>query len=171
MSDQASNIGELKELRATFANPEQMQDAVGKLSLSGFDRADLSVPTESSGSEGPSIEAGSKPASTQEDAQQLRTLGASTAASVAAIAAAGITVATGGAAIPVIAAAVAAGSAAGGGAYALQGAANNAEQHDRESRASSGTLILTVRTPTAAKRAEAEAILHQAGATAVEAVN
>ena len=33
MSDQASNISEFRELRATFANPDQMQDAVSKLSF------------------------------------------------------------------------------------------------------------------------------------------
>jgi hypothetical protein len=171
MSDQASNISELRELRATFASPDQMQDAIGKLSLSGFDRADLGVPTQPSDGAAPSLESNIKPPSTEDDARQARTLGASTAASVAAIAAAGVTVATGGAALPAIGAAIAAGGAVGAGAFAIHGAANNAEQHKREERASSGTLILTVRTPNPAKRAEAEAILQQAGATAVEAVN
>ncbi len=155
-------------VRATFANSDQMQNAVSKLSVSGFDRADLSTPTQEPRSEGTTLGAESKPASTDDDAQQLRTLGASTAASVAAMAAAGITVATGGAAIPVIAAAVAAGGAAGGGVFALHGAADKAEQNSRNERAAAGTLYLTVRTATVAKHAEAEAILRSAGATAIE---
>ena len=167
MSD---HVGEIRELRATFASPDQMQNAVSKLAVSGFDRADMSVPSEPTGAEGATLESASKPASTQEDAQQMRTLGASTAATVAAMAAAGVTIATGGAAAPAIAAAVVAGGAAGGGIFAATGAANNSEQESREDRAASGTLVLTVRTPTTAKRAEAEAILQAAGATGIEAV-
>jgi len=37
-------IGTLHEVRATFSNPEAMQDAVTRLEMSGFDRADLSLP-------------------------------------------------------------------------------------------------------------------------------
>jgi len=171
MSDQARDVSQQRELRATFASPDQMQNAVSKLSMSGFDRASLSVPSQPAGSEGATLDTASQPASTQEDAQQMRTLGASTAASIAAVAAAGITIATGGAAAPAIAAAVVAGGAAGGGIFAMHGAADNAEQHDRDERASNGTLVLTVRTLTDAKRAEAEAILHAAGATAIETTN
>lgn len=141
-----------------------MQDAIGKLNLSGFDRADLSLPTDDSAA----AAVAPAPASTEEDARQLRTLGASTAASVGAIAAAGITVATGGAAIPVIAAAVLAGGAAGGAAFAAQGAVNTATQEGREQQAAAGTLILAIRAATPGKRADAEAILRAAGATHIE---
>ena len=46
MSDTNLNppIGEIHEVRATFATPEAMQDAVSRLEMSGFDRADLSLP-------------------------------------------------------------------------------------------------------------------------------
>ena len=37
-------IGELHEVRGVFASSEQMQEAIQRLSVSGFDRADLSVP-------------------------------------------------------------------------------------------------------------------------------
>lgn len=168
MSGQAGDIGATGALRATFATSDQMQDAVGKLTLSGFNRADLSVPTQPAGSEEATLSTESKPPATEQDARQIRTLGASTAASVAAIAAAGVTIATGGAAAPAIAAAVMAGGAAGGGIFAATGAANNAEQHERNERAAKGTLILTVRTPTPSKRVEAEAILQAAGATNIE---
>jgi len=147
-----------------------MQDAVSKLSMSGFDRADLSLPSPGlvEGTETP--EAGTKPASTDEDARQARTLGASTAASAVALAAAGITVATGGAALPAVAAAVVAGGAAGGSVFAAHGVADKVEQSNRDYRAETGHLVLAVRTPTEAKRSEAEAILRAAGATDIQTI-
>jgi hypothetical protein len=156
-------LGELHEVRARFATAAQMQDAVDKLSLSGFDRADLSLPEVAPPAADATPEAGAKPADTEEDARQERTLGSSMAAAVAALAAGGLTVATGGAAAPAIAAAVVAGGAAGGTAYAVGSAANANEQHDRDAKADSGTLVLSVRAPTAQKRSEAEAILREAG--------
>ena len=167
----SDNTGAVWELRATFANSDQMQDAVNRLGVSGFDRADLSLPSHGliEGSQTP--EEGTKPANTEEDARQARTLGASTAASIAAIAAAGVTIATGGAAAPAVAVAIAAGGAAGGSVFAVSGAANNAEQRDRNQRAAHGDLVLAVRTDSEEKRTHAEAILREAGASTVEAVS
>ena len=162
MSGQANQAA---GLRATFATPEQMQDAVTRLTMSGFDRADISLPEEGSDTRR------AAPASTEEDARQIRTLGASTAATVGALAAAGITVATGGAAAPVIAAAVLAGGAAGGATFAATGAANSAEQESREHRSRTGTLVLTVRAVTAERQSSAENILREAGASQVETVS
>jgi hypothetical protein len=171
MNDQAGGIATLREVRATFASSDQMQDAVSRLSVSGFDRADLSLPSPGliRGRETP--EAGTKPASTEADARQARTLGASTAAAAAALAAGGVAVATGGAAIPAIAAAVVAGGLAGGSVFAVHDIAGRVEQQDRDDRAATGDLVLAVRTTTDAKRSEAEAILRAAGATDIEAVN
>jgi hypothetical protein len=170
MSDQAARSVALQEVRATFANSDQMQDAVSRLSVSGFDHADMSLPSPGlvHGAETP--EAGTKPAYTDEDARQARTLGASTAGSAAALAAAGITIATGGAAAPAIAAAVLAGGAVGGAVFAGHDAGDVLEQRDRDARAASGELVLAVHTATEAKRAEAEVILREAGATNIEAV-
>jgi hypothetical protein len=170
MSDPAGSSPALQEVRATFARSDQMQDAVSRLSMSGFDRADLSLPSPAlqEGQETP--EAGTKPASTDTDARQARTLGASVAASAAALAAAGITVATGGAAAPAVAAAVVAGGAAGGSIFAVHGAADNIEQRDRDQRAKSGELVLAVRAATPAKQSQAEAILREAGASNIETV-
>jgi hypothetical protein len=170
MNSSANGIPTLQELHATFATPAQMQDAVSKLSVSGFDRADLSLPSSGllEGTETP--DSGTKPASTDADAQQARTLGASTAAAAAALAAAGITVATGGAAVPAIAAAAVAGGAAGGSVFAVHRAADKVEQADRDYRAETGDLVLAVRTPTSEKRSEAEAILRAAGATDIETI-
>jgi hypothetical protein len=170
MNDSADGITMVREVRATFATPAQMQDAVGKLSMSGFDRADLGLPSPGliQGTETP--EAGTKPAATEADARQARTLGASTAAAAAGIAAAGVTVATGGAAAPAVAAAVVAGGAAGGSVFAVHKAADQSEQTDRQARAASGDLVLGVRATTEAKRSEAEAILRAAGATNIEVI-
>jgi hypothetical protein len=160
----------LREVRGTFPNSEQMQDAISKLSMSGFDRADLSLPSPGliEGSETP--EAGTKPASTEPDAQQARTLGASTAAAAASLAAAGITVASGGAALPAVAAAVVAGGAAGGTVFAAHHTADVVEQADRDDKASTGHLVLAVRAASEEKRSEAKAILRAAGATDIEVV-
>jgi hypothetical protein len=163
-----SEIPVLREVRAKFASSDQMQEAVGQLNMSGFDRAEISLPATG---EGAPLSEQSEPASTDEDAQQMRTLGVSTAASVAALAAAGITVATGGAALPAVAAAVAAGGAVGGADFAVHHASDKAEQQDRNARAAQGELLLVVRTSTDAKRSQAESILRSAGATSVETVN
>jgi hypothetical protein len=168
MNVSADGIGKLRAVRATFPNADQMQDAVSKLSMSGFDRAELSLPSPGlvQGTETP--EAGTKPASTEADARQARTLGASTAAAAVAMAAAGITVASGGAAAPALAAAAVAGGAAGGSVFAAHKVTDQSEQTDRDERASSGDLVLAVRATTEAKRSEAEAILRAAGATEIE---
>lgn len=170
MSESADSATASQQVRATFNNPDQMQDAVTRLSMSGFDRADMSLPSPEllEGKETP--EAGTKPVYDEADAQQGRTLGASTAASAAALAAAGITIATGGAAAPAIAAAVLAGGAAGGAVFAGHHAGDVVEQTDRNDRARTGHLVLSVRAPTEAKRAEAEQALHAAGATNIETI-
>jgi len=170
MNESADGIATPREVRATFARADQMQDAVSRLSMAGFDRADLSLPTPGliEGTETP--EGGSKPAATESDARQARTLGASTAASVAAMAAAGITVATGGAAAPAVAAAVLAGGAAGGSVFAIGKAATGSEQADRNAKAASGNLVLAVRATTDAQRSKAETIMREAGATDITSV-
>jgi hypothetical protein len=133
-----------------------MQDAANRLTLSGFDRAEISMPSTDPGA---TLEDRSEPVSTDEDARQMRTLGVSTAASVAALAAAGVTVATGGAALPAIAAAVAAGGAVGGADFALHQSSDTSEQQKRDERAAQGKLLLTVRTATDGKHQRAEQVL------------
>lgn len=169
MNDKADSLSNPRQVRAIFADAERMQDAVGKLSISGFDRAEISRPS-ASGTDDP-LAAKSQPAFTEEDARQSRTLGASTAGAAAALAAAGVTIATGGAAAPAVAAAVVAGGAAGGATFLAHGASNRLEQDDRDARAASGDLVLTVLTPTDAKQSQAEAILREAGATHIETIN
>jgi hypothetical protein len=170
MKASADSSPTTREVRATFLSSDQMQDAVSKLSMSGFDRADLSLPSPGLIEGTETSEAGTKPASTETDAQQGRVLGASTAGAVAAMAAAGITIASGGAAAPAIAAAVMAGGAAGGTLFAAHRTADVVEQADRDDRANSGDLVLAVRTATEAKRLDAETILRAAGAINIEVI-
>jgi hypothetical protein len=169
MAQASPVIGEVHEVRGIFASPELMQDAVTKLELSGFDRADLSLPEVLPPDELATPEAGAKPADTEEDARQARTLQTSAAAAIAAMAAGGAVIATGGAVAPALAAAVVGGGMFGSAAYAISSAASSEEQQDREHKAASGRLVLSVRTPDAAKRGKAEAVLRSAGATSIEA--
>jgi outer membrane lipoprotein SlyB len=163
-----NDMTELRQVQATFADSDRMQDAVSQLSTSGFDRADISLPSAAGSSS--ALTAGSKPAATEADARQTRTLGASLAGTAAALAATGATIASGGGAVPAVAAAAAAGGIAGGATFAVFGASGKAEQQDREARAADGELVLTVRARTPAMQSEAEAILRAAGAAHIETV-
>ncbi len=160
---------EVHEVRATFAAPDLMQNAITRLEMSGFDRADLSLPEVLPPEEFATPEAGAKPADTEEDARQARTLQTSAAAAIAAMAAGGAVIATGGTVAPAIAAAVVGGGMFGSAAYAISSAANGEEQEDRERKAATGTLVLSVRAPSEAKCCDAESILRAAGATSVQA--
>ena len=162
-------IGNLHEVRGTFASSDEMDRAVKSLSMAGFDRADLSLPEPSPPVSRRTPESGAEAANTEEDARQVRALEAGTAGAIAGIAAAGLTVATGGAALAAAAAAVAAGTALGGGTFAARSAANQAEQNSRDAQAREGALILSVRATTPERRSQAESILRSAGAIEVEA--
>ena len=161
-------IAKAHEARAHFTDPDAMQAAVAQLEMSGFDRADLSLPEAMPPVERATPEAGAKPVDTEEDARQARTLHTSGAAAVVGMAAAGVVIASGGAAAPAVAAAVVGGGVAGGIAYALSSASNDDEQMEREEKAASGMLILSVRAPTIERRAEAASILRAAGGWEVE---
>jgi hypothetical protein len=169
VTSSAPIIGEIHEVRASFATPDLMQNAITQLEMSGFDRADLSLPEVNPPEEFATPEAGARPADTEEDARQARTLQTSAAAAIAAMAAGGAVIATGGAVAPAIAAAVVGGGMFGTAAYAISSATNSEEQEDRERKAATGTLVLSVRTPNEAKRGDAEVILRSSGATSVQA--
>ncbi|HTW69053.1 MAG TPA: hypothetical protein VME47_04125 [Acetobacteraceae bacterium] len=163
-------IGSVHEVRGLFSSTEQMQTAIQQLFVSGFDRADLSVPEPAAPVERSTPESGALPADTDVEAQQARTMHTSTAAAIAALAGAGVTVATGGAAAAAAAVAVAAGAAVGGATYAVSTAANDQEQAELDTRAASGKLVLSVRAPNEAKRSEAKGILRAAGASDITAI-
>jgi hypothetical protein len=158
-------IESLHEVRARFHDADAMDRAVANLEMSGFDRADLSLPEAMPPRAEDTPEAGAKSVDTEEDARQARTLHTSAAASLAGMAAAGVVIATGGAAAPAVAAAAAGAGLAGSVAYGLSSAANRDEQVDRNQRAATGDLILSVRAANAAKREQAQAILREAGGT------
>lgn len=172
MSDVAANnpgFGALHEIVGRFDSSDRMDDAIGRLELAGFARAELSLPEPSPPVERSTPDSGAKPPYTDDDAQSARTLHASGAATVAALAAAGVTVGTGGAAAPAFAAAVGAGALAGGATFVVTKASDDQEQRDRDARASAGALLLSVRAPDAARQAEAEGIMRSAGALEVRA--
>jgi hypothetical protein len=158
-------IGVLHEVRATFASPDAMQAAVSRLETSGFDRADLSLPEIIAN---PTPETSAKPVDTEPDARQARTLHVSGAAAVMALGAAGIVIASGGTIVLATVAAVLSALVAGGIVHLLSTASNEGEQTDRAWKAATGTLVLSVRTPNAEKRMEAEAILRSAGGSRIE---
>jgi len=62
-------IGTLHEVRATFTDPDAMQNAVARLETSGFDRADLSLPEAMPPTERTTPESGAKAVDTEEDAR------------------------------------------------------------------------------------------------------
>ena len=161
-------IGALHEVRATFDDPDAMQEAVARLEMSGFDRADLSLPEAMPPAERATPEAGAKPVDTEEDARQTRTLHTGGAAAAVGMAAAGVVIASGGAAAPAVAAAV-----VGAGLPAVSPTCSpprrtRTSRRIESSKAASGLLILSVRAPNAEKRAEAEMILRAAGGTELE---
>jgi hypothetical protein len=161
-------IGPLHEVRATFRHPDPMQEAVSRLETAGFDRADLSLPEVAPLVERATPERGAKPADTEPDARQARTLHVSSTAAAVALGAAAVMIAFGGSIAWVIIAAAVGALIAAGAVYLVSTAANQNEQSDRERRAATGTLILSVRAPTETKQSEAEAILRAAGGTKIE---
>jgi hypothetical protein len=164
-------IESLHEVRARFANADAMDKAVAALEMAGFDRADLSLPMAAPSLAEDTPDAGARPADTEEDARQARTLHTSAAASLAGMAAAGVVIASGGAAAPAVAAAAVGAGLAGGAAFGLTSTANRDEQVERDQQAAGGELILSVHARTAGKREQAQAILREAGGTELGSSN
>ena len=162
-------IGALHEVRATFDDPDAMQAAVARLEMSGFDRADLSLPEAMPPAERATPEAGARPVDTEEDARQTRTLNTGGAAAAVGMAAAGVVIASGGAAAPAVAAAVVGAGAPAGSPTRSAPRRATTNRWIESSKAASGLLILSVRAPNAEKRAEAEMILRAAGGKQLEA--
>ena len=176
MSDQTSAKpgpampGAVSEVQGTFPSDAAMQDAIGKLTMAGFNRADLSLPTTAPGASSATPDQGASAPTTDTDLRQARTLGTSMAGYAGAFAAAGATVATGGAAGVAIAAAAAVGIGSALAANAVGTTAKATQEEDRNEAASAGRLVLAVHAETAEKQAEAEQIMRESGATEVAAV-
>ena len=146
----------VREAVAVFDNPQELESAVSELQSHGIDRANLSLLAHKSLAEpqpGDPRQLAENPATPREpavtdtDLRQERVLGTSLAATVAAFAAAGITVATGG--VAAVTAAAAAGAAGGVGAIgALVGRKlGEDEQSFLDGQLARGGVLLWVRTP------------------------
>ncbi len=160
----------VQEVQGIFPSDDALQAAMKRLLGNGFDRSELSLPHTSPASGSATPNEGADNPTTEEDRRQVRTLGASTLGVGAAMGAAGVVIATGGLAVPAIAVAAAAGLAAGGAVEGVSGIAGSAEHAGREQAAQSGRLVLAAHIADAAKRARAETIMRECGATRVEAV-
>jgi hypothetical protein len=160
----------LREVQAVFGSDAQLQEGISKLTLAGFDRAEISLPHAQPMAQNATPEAGADTPMTEEDNAQMRTIHTSMAGTVGALAAAGVTVATGGAAAVVIGAAVAVGAGAGAIAHGLSHAADTVQHEEREDQAKKGELVLSVLARDEAHERMAIDALRDAGALRVEPV-
>jgi hypothetical protein len=160
----------IQEVQGIFPSDAALQDAIGRLTRAGFDRASLSLPAANPRPLHATPTAGADNPETDDDAQQSRTLHSSMAASVGAMIGAGVTVATGGAAAVAAVAALGLGAAAGGAVSAAHAAADHAQTEHRNASAAAGELVLSAAAPDAEAVAKARTAMQEAGASRVEAV-
>ena len=160
----------IAEVQGIFPSDDALQDAVGRLTRAGFDRAALSLPAARPAVDQATPNEGAANPDTEDDARQVRTLGSSTAAAVGAAIGAGLTVASGGAALPAFAAAAGLGLVSGGGVFAASTAASDAQHEARTEAASVGELVLAVNLRDGSEAAKAEEAMRAAGASRVETV-
>ena len=155
------------EVQGVFPSDATLQDAIGKLTLAGYDRAEFSLPEVDPAPSEMTPEASAENPNTDVDMQQVRTLGTSMAGFVGAAAAAGATIATGGAAGLAVAAAAAVGVGSAAAANATGQAADEAQSAERDRKGAEGRLVLAVRTSDHGKADEVQAIMKDAGASRV----
>jgi hypothetical protein len=160
----------VEEVQGIFPSDAAMQDAIAKLTLAGFDRADFSLPTTRPAASEATPNQGAADPMTDVDMRQARTMGTSIAATVGALAAAGATIATGGAAGAVIAVAAAVGAGSGYAASTIGTAAKDSQEADRNAAARAGELVLAVHAATAEKQASASHIMQASGASTVATI-
>ena len=147
----------VREAVAVFDDPDRLEDALSDLQSNGIDRSSLSLLAPPSLAErlpARSQDVADDPATQREsavtdtDIRQGRVLGTSLAATIAALAAAGFTVATGGVAAATVAAAAAAGGV--GAVGALLGRRMGEDQEAfLNTQLARGGVLLWVRTPDA----------------------
>ncbi|RZK96740.1 MAG: hypothetical protein EOO66_05660 [Methylobacterium sp.] len=174
MSDNVENneqpglSDEVQEIQANFPNDAALQEAINKLEHVGFDRADLSLPD----TEAPVDTPDSAEAATDHiDRGQLRTMASGMAGTAAGFAAAGALLATSVVAAPV--AAAIGGASAIGTVLATSGTSNAVDAAASAARDKLGAedkLILAVRIRSTELKDKAEAVLREAGATALKAI-
>ena len=161
----------VQEVQGRFPTDAAMQDALARLTLAGYDRADFSLPDDQKSSLTNTPNEGAENPTDAIDKAQLRTMGTSMAGYAGAAAVAGATLATGGAAGLAVAAAAAVGIGSGLAANAAGQAVDASDVADRDAKGAAGHLILAVRTRSDAKAAEVSEIMRQAGAADVRPVS
>ena len=90
----------VQEVQGVFPSDAALQDAIGRLTRAGFDRAALSLPAPNPTADEATPTQGADDPTTEDDIRQTRTMQTSMAATAAAFIGAGVTVATGGVAPP-----------------------------------------------------------------------
>lgn len=175
LSDEGSKAGpamsrEILEAQALFPSDAALQEAISRLELAGYDRADLSLPHVVTPAAKATPEQGAENPDSDEDNRQMRTLHASGAGSAAALLAAGVVIGSGGAAAPAVAAAIGAG--VGGALLSETGShiADAAQHESREAAARAGRLVLAVRLRDEKRTEDALEIMRRAGATQAQPV-
>ena len=145
----------IREAVAVFDDPQKLERAVSELQSHGVDRSQLSFLAHPSLAEGPpddSRRLADDPAAPREsavtdtDLRQGRILGTSLAATIAALAASGLTVATGGVAAATVAAAAAAGGIGAVGALVDRKLGED-QTSFLDAQLARGGVLLWVRTP------------------------
>lgn len=160
----------IREAVAVFDNPQQLETAVSELQSHGIDRANLSFvapealaehyPADARGlADDPSV--AREAVVTEPDLRQGRVLATSMAATIAAFAAAGFTVATGGSLAVVALAATAAAVAGGAVTTAIGRKLAKDEERFFDAQLAQGGVLLWVRTPDAASEQRAAEVLRR----------
>ncbi len=150
--------GSVAEVQGWFPSDAALQEALSKLTLAGYDRADFSLPEDHPAVATPT-ESADNPVDSI-DKQQVRTLTSGMAAAGAGMAVAGV-VLTGGVALAAAAAGLGAAAIASGTGVAVDG---TQIQH-RNDLGAAGHLVLAVRTDKPGQADQAEAIMRETGAT------
>jgi hypothetical protein len=160
----------IQEVQGVFPNDAALQEAIGRLTRAGFDRAALSLPAANPRYEDATPSAGAENPTTEDDMRQTRTLQSSMAATVGAMIGAGATIATGGAAALAGAAALGLAAVAGGGVAAAHMAVDSSQSQDRDAAAAQGALVLAATAHDANSVEKARQAMQEAGALRVETV-
>lgn len=160
----------VREVDGIFSSDAALQEAITRLELAGFDRADLSLPHAAGASQPDSPDQGADDPDTEEDFSQRRTLEASLSGAVAAMAASLGMAATGAAVAPALATALAAGLGITALAEAVMRVGARSRHAHREMDAAHGDLVLTVHLSDPARLEVADRAMLTAGGMRVESV-
>ena len=153
----------VQEVQGHFPNDAALQDALSRLTLAGYDRADFSLPEEQTTAL-PTPNESQNAATDDIDKTQLRTMASGMAGFAGAAAVAGATIATGGAAGVATLAATAIGAGMMAATTGAGKAVDQADVDERNRKGAIGKLILAVRTRSEAQAQQVMQIMREAGA-------